>query len=105
MKTGWMALIFQQRVPKHMYLNFQNMHSIQLFMHILEVLYFLRGSSAVFLFRLLFEQHISQCFQQYRSIINALHADAGAAAADGPVRGVAVNMAVEVGVGHAPADV
>ena len=105
MKTGWMALIFQQSVTKLMYLNFQNMLSIQLFIHILEVLYFLRGSSAVFLFRLLFEHHIPECFEQDRCVADAFHADAGAAAADGPVRGVAVNMAVEVGVGHAPADV
>ena len=62
-------------------------------------------SSVVFLFQLLFVQHIPECFQQDRSVVDALHADTGAAAADGPVRGVAVNMSVDVGVGHAPADV
>ena len=58
-----------------------------------------------FLFQLLFVQLIPECFQQDRSVVDALHADTGAAAADSPVSRTAVDMSVEVGVGHAPADV
>ena len=58
-----------------------------------------------FLFFLLLEQFIPDSFQQNRCIVDALHTDACAAAADGPVSRDVVHMSEEVGVGHAAADV
>ena len=58
-----------------------------------------------FLFFLLLEQFIPDSFQQNRCIVDALHTDACAAAADGPVCGIVVNVSVEVCIRHAPADI
>ena len=53
----------------------------------------------------LFEHFMSKLLQEYRCVVDPLDADTGALAADRPVVGIAVYMAVKIGVRHTAADI